>query len=204
MLQRYLQRYSAFSAHLVGPDLPPQLLNSSRRPGKGGAAAAGTGVKGASAGAAGAAGVAGAAGSSAARPRLLRNHTILVSSLHRTPDGGEYLPLALAGSGADLGSSLFYAAYSLTEAPPKVRDALRPTLRQFGLLFVTFTDIIQACACACACLHHTQAHAHTHARTHARSHARTHSHTGARTSRTAPHRTTRMPPSPSRPSTTTP
>ena len=102
--QRYLQRYSGFSAHLVGPDLPPQLLNTSRRPGKGepGSRAAAAGAGAAGAGAAGAA-AAGAAGGSAARPRLLRNHTILVSSLHRTPDGGEYLPLALAGSGADLG-----------------------------------------------------------------------------------------------------
>ena len=146
--------------------MPPQLLNTSRRPGKG-AAAAGAGAAGASAGAAG------AAGSSAARPRLLRNHTILVSSLHRTADGGEYLPLALAGSGADLGSSLFYAAYSLTEAPPKVRDALRPTLRQFGLLFVTFTDIIQACACACLLLYHTHTHTHKNTRR-ARTRARTH------------------------------
>ena len=102
--QRYLQRYSGFSAHLVGPDLPPQLLNTSRRPGKGepGSRAAAAGAAAAGAAAAGAA-AAGAAGGSAARPRLLRNHTILVSSLHRTPDGGEYLPLALAGSGADLG-----------------------------------------------------------------------------------------------------
>jgi len=89
--------------------LPPQLLNTSRRPGKGEpgsrAAAAGAGAAGAAVAGAAAAGAAaaGAAGGSAARPRLLRNHTILVSSLHRTPDGGEYLPLALAGSGADLG-----------------------------------------------------------------------------------------------------
>ena len=174
MLQRYLQRYSGFSAHLVGPDLPPQLLNTSRRPGKGkGAGAAGAGAAGASASAVSVAGATGTAGSSAARPRLLRNHTILVSSLHRTAEGGEYLPLALAGSGADLGSSLFYAAYSLTEAPPKVRDALRPTLRQFGLLFVTFTDIIQACACACLLLYYTHTHTHKNTRR-ARTRARTH------------------------------
>ena len=112
LLQRYLQRYSGYSAHLVGPDLPPALLNASRRAGKGaGGAAAGS-----------AAGGGGGAGAALRRPGLLRNHTTLVSSLHRTPQGGEYLPLALAGSGADLGASLFYAAYSLTEAPPKVRD----------------------------------------------------------------------------------
>ena len=31
LLQRYLQRYSGYSAHLVGPDIPPELLNVSRR-----------------------------------------------------------------------------------------------------------------------------------------------------------------------------
>jgi hypothetical protein len=66
-----------------------------------------------------------------------------------------------------------------------VRDALRQTLRQFGLLFVTFTDIIQARACCTCMCAHTQAHMHekrcariTHARAHretcARAHARTH------------------------------
>ena len=49
----------------------------------------------------------------------------------------------LAGSGAELSSSLFYAAYSLTEAPPAVRDALRPTIRRFGTILVTFSDVIQ-------------------------------------------------------------
>ena len=59
-----------------------------------------------------------------------------------------------------------------------MRDALRPTLRQFGLLFVTFTDIIQARACRSS---HTSAHAYkqmcTHnARTRARAHRERHAH----------------------------
>ena len=133
LMQRYVQRYSGYSAHLVGPDIPPELLNVSRRH----ARAKGTGlVKEA-------AGTPDASAAVAARPRLLRGHTTLVSSLHRTADGSEYLPLVLAGSGAELSSSLFYAAYSLTEAPPNVRDALRPTMRRFGTILVTFSDLIQ-------------------------------------------------------------
>jgi hypothetical protein len=75
---------------------------------------------------------------------LLRGHTALVSSLHPTPAGTpDLLTLTLGTAAAGLADALFYAAYSLTEAPLKVRNQLRPTIRKFGTIFVAYTNKIQ-------------------------------------------------------------